>query len=131
MLLQSDENADGSSDSPRRWVPVVSAGISGIILPILPPSPLLRSVPQRLGRGVRLRVATSVDHQLEKRQRFDQFVESVPYQKLSGPASPPFHSTKHWAKEGAFTGEVLGPRIRASGLFARDYRSQRTSGIFW
>jgi hypothetical protein len=27
----------------------------------------------------------SVDHQLEKRQRFDQFVESVPYQKLSGP----------------------------------------------
>jgi hypothetical protein len=25
------------SNSPRRWVPVVSAGISGIILPILPP----------------------------------------------------------------------------------------------
>jgi hypothetical protein len=47
----------------------------------------------------RLRIAwpTTVDHQLEKRQRFDQFVESVPYRKLSGHVSPPFHSAKsHW-----------------------------------
>jgi hypothetical protein len=50
-----------------------------------------------LGQGVRLRVATSVDQQLGKRQRFDHFVESVPYQKLSGPVSPPLHSPKsHW-----------------------------------
>jgi hypothetical protein len=50
-------------------------------------------------RRSRLRSArpTTADHQLEKRQRFDQFVESVPYQKLSGPVSPPFHSPKsHW-----------------------------------
>lgn len=40
---------------------------------------------------------TTADHQLEKRQRFDPFVESVPYQKLSSPVSPPFHSPKsHW-----------------------------------
>ncbi len=76
-------------------MPVVSAGISGIILPFFPHR--LSGVPQRLSRGVRLRVAMSVDHQLEKRQRFDQFVESVPYQRLSGPVSPPFHSPKsHW-----------------------------------
>src|SRR5260370_2540514 len=50
-------------------------------------------------RRRRLRGArpTTADHQLDKRQRFDQFVESVPYQKLSGPVSPPFHSPKsHW-----------------------------------
>src|SRR5258708_6624088 len=50
-------------------------------------------------RRRRLRSArpTSADHRLEPRQRFDQFVESVPYQKLSGPVSPPFRSPKsHW-----------------------------------
>jgi len=40
---------------------------------------------------------TTVDRQLEERQRLDEFVESVPDQKLSGPVSPPFHSPKsHW-----------------------------------
>ena len=37
---------------------------------------------------------TTADRQLAKRQGFDQFVESVPYQKLSGAVSPPFHSPK-------------------------------------
>jgi len=35
-----------------------------------------------------------VDLQLEKCQRFDQFVESVLHQKLSGPVSSPFQSPK-------------------------------------
>jgi len=45
----------------------------------------------------RLAKALDAGGQLDKRQRFDQFVESVPNQKLSGPVFPPFHSPKsHW-----------------------------------
>jgi triosephosphate isomerase (TIM) len=34
--------------------------------------------------------------------------------------------TLHWAKEGAFTGEVFWGEDQGVGLFARDCRSQRT-----
>ena len=37
----------------------------------------------------------------------------------------------HWAREGAFTGEVSGAEDQSIRLFASDYRSQRTSRIFW
>jgi triosephosphate isomerase (TIM) len=36
-----------------------------------------------------------------------------------------------WEKEGAFTGEVSGTMIRASGLFARNCGTQRAASVFW
>ncbi len=37
----------------------------------------------------------------------------------------------YWAQEGAFTGEISGPMIKASGCVPRDRGTQRAAPIFW